>query len=115
RGVELCGVGDGRAAAMFDGPGRAVRFARSLIARARALGTELAAGVGFDTCRFGDADAEVDGEAVRSAPLIAAEAAAGEILVSEAVRALRGGARLAPRGTLAGKGARIHAVVSDGE
>ncbi|HEU4733142.1 MAG TPA: alpha/beta fold hydrolase [Kofleriaceae bacterium] len=36
RGIELAGPGDGRAAAMFDGPGRALRFARTVIARARA-------------------------------------------------------------------------------
>jgi serine/threonine protein kinase/truncated hemoglobin YjbI len=112
RGVELCGVGDGRATAMFDGPGRAVRFARSLLSRARSLGTELAAGVSFDTCRFADADAEVDGHAVRNAPLIAARAAAGEIVVSDAVRALLGGTvKLAPRGELGG--VRLHAVIGD--
>src|SRR6185295_13197463 len=114
RGVELSGIGDGRAAAMFDGPGRAVRFARSLLARARALGAELAVGVSFDTCRFGDADTEVDGAAVRTAPLIAARAAAGEIVVSDAARALLGGAvKLAPRGELGG--ARLHAVIGDAE
>jgi len=112
RGVELCGVGDSRATAMFDGPGRAVRFARSLLARARSLGTELAAGVSFDTCRFGEADAEIDGDAVRTAPLIAARAAAGEIVVSDAVRALLGGTvKLAPHGELGG--ARLHAVIGD--
>ncbi|HSS03532.1 MAG TPA: alpha/beta fold hydrolase [Kofleriaceae bacterium] len=110
RGVELCGVGAGRATAMFDGPGRAVRFARSLLARARALGTQLGAGVSFDTCRFGDA--EVDGDAVRTAPLIAARAPGGAIVVSDAVRALLGGAvKLAPHGELGG--ARLHAVIDD--
>jgi hypothetical protein len=111
RGVELHGAGDGRAAAMFDGPGRGVRFAQAMIAQARALGVELAAGVSFDTCRFGDAD--VDGDAVRLAPAIAAQAAAGEVLVSDAARALlRGAVRVAPRGELAGHGIRLHAVVA---
>jgi serine/threonine protein kinase/pimeloyl-ACP methyl ester carboxylesterase/truncated hemoglobin YjbI len=113
RGVELCGPGDGRAAAMFDGPSRAVRFARAVLARARALGVELAAGVSFDTCRLGDAD--VDGDAVRLAPLVAAQAAAGEILVSDSARALLGGAlKLAPRGELPGGRTRIHAVSDAG-
>jgi eukaryotic-like serine/threonine-protein kinase len=111
RGVELCGLQDGRAAAMFDGPGRAVRFARAMLARARALGIELGAGVSFDTCRFGDAD--VDGDAVRLAPRVAAQAAAGEVLVSDAVRALLGGAiQLAPCGELPGDRTRIHAAVA---
>jgi hypothetical protein len=111
RGVELCGVGDGRAAAMFDGPGRAVRFAQTVLAQARALGVELAAGVSFDTCRFGDAD--VDGDAVRLAPAIAAEAAAGEILVCDGARALLHGAvRVALRGELTGHGIRFHAVLA---
>jgi serine/threonine protein kinase/pimeloyl-ACP methyl ester carboxylesterase len=111
RGVELCGLDDGRAAAMFDGPGRALRFARATLARARALGVELAAGVSFDTCRFGEAN--VEGDAVRLAPQIAAQATAGEILVSDAVRALVGGAiPLAPRGELPGGAAPIHAAVA---
>lgn len=111
RGVELCGLDEDRAAAMFDGPGRALRFARATLARARALGVELAAGVSFDTCRFGDAN--VDGDAVRLAPRIAAQAAAGEVLVSDAVRALVGGAiQLTPRGELPDEAAPIHAAVA---
>jgi len=114
RGVELCGPSDGRAAAMFDGPGRAVRFARAVLARARSLGVALAAGVSFEICRFGDAD--VDGDAVRLAPLVAAQAAAGEILVSDGARALLGSAiKLAPRGELPDDATRIHAVAADAE
>jgi len=112
RGIELSGPGDGRAAAMFDGPGRAVRFARAVLARARALGIELAAGVSFDTCSFGDAD--VDGPAARLAPLVAAQAAGGEILVSDGAGALLGGAlKLVPRGELPGEGTKLHAVRTD--
>jgi serine/threonine protein kinase/pimeloyl-ACP methyl ester carboxylesterase len=112
RGVELYGVGGGRAAAMFDGPGRAVRFARAVLARARALGIVLAAGVSFDVCALGDADA--DGPAVCLAPLVAAQAAAEEILVSDGARALLGGAlKLAPRGALPGEGTPIFAVRAD--
>jgi serine/threonine protein kinase/pimeloyl-ACP methyl ester carboxylesterase/hemoglobin-like flavoprotein len=112
RGIELSGLGNGRAAAMFDGPGRAVRFARAVLARARALGIVLAAGVSFDLCWLGDADA--NGAAVRLAPLVAAQAAAGEILVSDGAGALLGGAlKLAPRGELPGEGTQIYAVRAD--
>jgi serine/threonine protein kinase/pimeloyl-ACP methyl ester carboxylesterase/hemoglobin-like flavoprotein len=108
RGVELACLGDGRASAMFDGPGRAVRFARAVVRRARALGVALAAGVSFDMCRFGDTD--VDGAAVQLAPRVAARAAPGQILVSDGAQALLGGAiALAPHGEL--DGIRLHAVI----
>jgi pimeloyl-ACP methyl ester carboxylesterase/hemoglobin-like flavoprotein len=111
RGIELAGLGDGRAAAMFDGPGRALRFARAMLARAHALGVALAAGVSFATCRFGDAD--VEGDAVRLARQIATQAAAGEILVSDPARALLGSAiQLAPRGELPGEQIAIHAALA---
>jgi len=52
-------------------------------------------------------------DAVRIAPRIAAQAAAGEVLVSDAVRALDDGAiQLAPRGELPGEGAPIHAAIA---
>lgn len=51
-------------------------------------GIELAAGVSFDTCWFSDAD--VEGVAVQVAPLIAARAAGGEVLVSDGAGALLG-------------------------
>jgi eukaryotic-like serine/threonine-protein kinase len=112
RGIELSGLCDGRAAAMFGGPSRAVRFARAVLARARALGIALAAGVSFDTCWFSDTDA--DGAAVRLAPLVAAQAAAGEILVSDGAAALLGGAlELVPRGELPGERTRLHALRGD--
>jgi len=113
RGIDLAGPGNGRAAAMFDGPGCAVRFARAVLARARALGIELAAGVSFDTCWFGDA--YMDGAAVRLAPLVAAQAAAGEIMVSDGAKALLGGSlKLVPRGELPGEGTKIYTVRADG-
>jgi hypothetical protein len=93
RGIELDGPGAGRAAAMFDGPMRAVRFARAVLARARLAGLELAAGVCLDTCRMGDAD--VSGAAVTLAPAVAARAAAGEVVVAGSVKALLSGAGLA--------------------
>jgi serine/threonine protein kinase/pimeloyl-ACP methyl ester carboxylesterase len=114
RGIELDGVGEGRAVAMFDGPARAVRFARAVIQKARALGVELGAGVSFELCRIGDAD--VEGAAVRLAPAIAAEARAGEVLVSDPVRALVFGAmKLTARGSIEAEGetVRLHAVAPE--
>ncbi|HEX2692219.1 MAG TPA: alpha/beta fold hydrolase [Kofleriaceae bacterium] len=112
RGIELSGPDTGRAAAMFDGPGGAVRFARAMLARARALGIELAAGVSFDTCWLGSAN--LDGVSGRLALLVAAQAAGGEIVVSEGAAALLGGAfKLVPRGELPGEGGKIYVVRSD--
>jgi serine/threonine protein kinase/pimeloyl-ACP methyl ester carboxylesterase len=90
RGIELDGPGEGRAAAMFDGPARAVRFARAVLARARALGVELSAGVHLDECRLGETS--VEGEAARVASELAARAAPGQILVTAPVKALLSGA-----------------------
>jgi hypothetical protein len=103
RGVELDGPGRGLAAAMFDGPSRAVGFCHAMVAQAAHAGVELAAGVCFDACRLGDT--EVDGAAVRLAPLVAARAEAGEVLVTGPVRALLEGAGLsfAARGGLEGE------------
>jgi class 3 adenylate cyclase len=110
RGIELEGLG--RATAMFDGPARAVRFARAMIARARTAGVPLAAGVSFDACRLGDAD--VAGFAVRAAPRVAERAAAGEVVVTDAVRALLagGGAHFLDRGAMPGLG-RLYALLAD--
>jgi serine/threonine protein kinase/pimeloyl-ACP methyl ester carboxylesterase len=112
RGIELDGPGAGRAAAMFDGPMRAVRFARAVLARARLAGVDLAAGVCFDTCRMGDAD--VAGAAVTLAPAVAARAAAGEVLVTGPAKALLTGAGLAfaNRGAIDG-GVELYAILPD--
>ncbi|APR82224.1 Adenylate cyclase [Minicystis rosea] len=110
RGIELSGIGG--PTAMFDGPARAVRFARAMIARARTMGVSLAAGVCFDACSLGDAD--VVGEAVRAAPAVAAWATAEEVLVTDAVRALLAGAsaRFLDRGVVEGVG-RVYSVLAD--
>ena len=44
---------------------------------------------------------------MRLAPLVAARAAAGEILVSDGARGLLGALKLVPRGELPGEGTRI--------
>jgi pimeloyl-ACP methyl ester carboxylesterase len=112
RGIELAIPGDGRAVAMFDGPGRAVRFARAVLERARGRGLELAAGICFDTCGFGDTD--VHGTAVARAPVVAAQAAAGEIMVTDGARALLvGHYTLVARGELPGTAIRLHVLRND--
>jgi hypothetical protein len=100
RGIELDGRGRGRAVAMFDGPMRAVRFARAVLSRVRLAGVELAAGVCFGACHLGDAD--VEGAAPRTAPEVAARAEPGEVLVTGPVQALLAGSGLsfAERGSL---------------
>src|SRR5262249_12424044 len=98
----LEGPGAGRAAAMFDGPMRAIRFARAVLSRARVAGIDLAAGVCFGACRVGEPDAE--GPAVRLAPRVAERAEAREGLGTETVKALVAGSGLAfaARGALDG-------------
>jgi class 3 adenylate cyclase len=112
RGVELDGPGPGRAAAMFDGPMRAVRFARAVLARVRFAGVELGAGVCFDECQLGET--EVDGAAVRLAPALAARAQPGEVLVTGTVRALlqSSGLGFAARGVW-GAEVELYAVLPD--
>jgi hypothetical protein len=111
RGVELDGPGHGRAAAMFDGPARAVGFSRAVLAQAARAGVELAAGVCLDACRLGDT--EVDGAAVRLAPAVAARAGPGEVVVTGPVRALLEGAGLSfvERGALE-DGVALYAALS---
>jgi pimeloyl-ACP methyl ester carboxylesterase len=112
RGVELDGPGPGRAAAMFDGPSRAVGFSRAVLAQAAQVGVELAAGVCCDACRLGET--EVDGAAVHLAPAVAARAEPGEVLVTGPARALLEGAGLsfAARGALEG-GVELFAALGD--
>jgi hypothetical protein len=112
RGIELDGPGPGRAAAMFDGPMRAVRFARAVLSRVRLAGAELAAGVCFDESRLGDT--EVNGPALRLAPAVAARARPGEVLVTGTVKALLAGSGLAfeARGVL-GADVALHALLPD--
>ena len=78
--------------ATFDGPGRAVNCAKSIISRAREHGLQLRAGLHTGEAeRRGD---DVAGMAVHIAARVAAEARASEILVTTTVRDLVAGSEL---------------------
>ncbi|HYA08746.1 MAG TPA: adenylate/guanylate cyclase domain-containing protein [Gaiellaceae bacterium] len=87
-GRELDTAGDGFLAA-FDGPARAIRCGRAVIAAVAALGLEVRAGVNTGECEvLGE---KLAGLAVHVGARIAAEAAPGEVLVSSTVRDLVAG------------------------
>jgi class 3 adenylate cyclase len=103
RGHELAASGDGTLAT-FDGPARAVRCATAVVRGLRPLGLDVRAGV-----HTGEVEMQGDrarGVAVQIAERVAAEAAPGEVLVSQTVDDLVAGSGLefADRGrrTLAG-------------
>jgi class 3 adenylate cyclase len=88
RGREIETVGDGLLAS-FDGPARAIRCARAIVDAVRPLGVELRAGIHTGECEvLGDGLA---GIAVHVGARVAAQAAAGEVLVSRTVRDLVAG------------------------
>jgi pimeloyl-ACP methyl ester carboxylesterase len=92
RGRELDTAGDGFLAA-FDGPARAIRCAHALRAGVRGLGLELRQGLHTGECEvMGD---KLSGLAVHIGARVAAEAKAGEILVSGTVKDLVVGSDLA--------------------
>jgi class 3 adenylate cyclase len=91
RGRELDTAGDGLLAA-FDGPARAIRCAQALRASVRGLGLELRQGLHTGECEvMGD---KLSGLALHIGARVAAEAAAGEILVSSTVKDLVVGSEL---------------------
>jgi class 3 adenylate cyclase len=85
-GVVVKSLGDG-AFVRFDGPARAIRAARAVVEAAPPeLGVRIRAGVHTGECEIlGD---DLGGVAVHLGARIAAKAAAGEVLVSAAVRDL---------------------------
>ncbi|MGZ4354282.1 MAG: adenylate/guanylate cyclase domain-containing protein [Gaiellaceae bacterium] len=102
-GREVDSAGDGFLAA-FDGPARAIRCARAVIAGARALGLDVRAGVHTGECEvIGE---KLAGMAVHVGARVAAEAAPGEVLVSSTVRDLVAGSgiELVDRGLFTLKG-----------
>ena len=103
RGQEVDTAGDGFFAA-FDGPARAVRCARTVIARVSELGLEVRAGVHTGECERGDGG--LRGIAVHIAARVAGRAAPNEVLVSSTVRDLVAGSGLEfeDRGSAALKG-----------
>ena len=88
RGTELDTAGDGFFAS-FDGPARAIRCACAISEGVRDLGLEVRAGLHTGECAR--IDRKVGGIAVSIGARVAAEAEAGEVLVSSTVRDLVAG------------------------
>jgi class 3 adenylate cyclase len=117
RGQEVKTTGDGFLAT-FDGPARAIRCARAIVAEAARLGIAVRAGIHTgETERLG---ADVGGIAVHIGARVAAAAAPGEVLVSRTVRDLVAGSGVAfaDRGEHKLKGVAeawsLYAAVGDG-
>jgi class 3 adenylate cyclase len=88
RGTELDTAGDGFFAS-FDGPARAIRCASAITEGVRELGIEVRAGLHTGECER--IDHKVGGIAVNIGARVAAEAGAGEVLVSSTVKDLVAG------------------------
>jgi len=92
RGRELDTAGDGFFA-MFDGPVRAIRCARTIAESVAELGLDVRAGLHTGECEV--VDDKVAGLAVNIGARVAALAAPGEVLVSQTVKDLVAGSGLA--------------------
>ena len=88
RGVEIDTAGDGFFAS-FEGPIRAIRCARAIRDAVRSLGIEIRAGLHTGECER--VDGKIGGLAVNIGARVAAEAGAGEVLVSSTVKDLVAG------------------------
>ncbi len=91
RGRELDTAGDGFFAT-FDGPARAIRCAQAILANVGELGLELRAGLHTGECELHDG--KLAGIAVSVGARVAAEAGAGEVLVSSTVKDLVAGSEI---------------------
>ncbi len=115
RGREVDTAGDGFFAT-FDGPARAIRCACAVRESVRELGIDIRAGLHAGECEL--LDGKATGIAVSLGARVAAEAAAGEVLVSSTVKDLVAGSGIgfADRGIAELKGIpgewRIFAVES---
>jgi pimeloyl-ACP methyl ester carboxylesterase len=113
QGREVDTAGDGFLAT-FDGPARAIRCASAIQARLGDIGLQVRAGVHTGECEL--VGGKVAGLAVHTGARVAAEAGAGEVLVSQTVKDLVAGSGLEfeDRGTHELKGVpgewRLHAV-----
>ena len=88
RGREIDTAGDGFFAS-FDGPARAIRCAKAVIAETANMGVQVRAGLHTGECEIlGD---KLTGIAVHTAARVAATASPGEVLVSATVRDLVAG------------------------
>jgi len=92
RGNEVDTAGDGFLAT-FDGPARAVECACEAVDASVELGLELRAGLHTGECEV--ASGRVTGIAVHIGARVAAEAGAGEVVVSQTVKDLVAGSQLA--------------------
>jgi class 3 adenylate cyclase len=92
RGEERDTAGDGFFAT-FDGPARAIRAAQATVGGVRELGLDLRVGIHVGECEVHDG--KPSGLAVNIGARTAAEADAGEILVTSTVRDLVAGSGLA--------------------
>ena len=88
RGTEIDTAGDGFFA-RFDGPARAIRCACAIREAVGGLGLEVRAGLHTGECEL--LDDKVAGIAVSIGARVAAEAGAGEVLVSQTVKDLVAG------------------------
>jgi pimeloyl-ACP methyl ester carboxylesterase/class 3 adenylate cyclase len=115
RGQEIDTSGDGFFAS-FDGPARAIRCACAISEQVGALGIEVRAGLHTGECEL--LDGKVTGIAVSIGARVAAQAAPGEVLVSQTVKDLVAGSGLAfeDRGAAELKGVpgewRLYAVAA---
>jgi pimeloyl-ACP methyl ester carboxylesterase/class 3 adenylate cyclase len=94
RGTEIDTAGDGFFAS-FDGPARAIRCACAISEGVRELGIEIRAGLHTGECER--IDRKVGGIAVSIGARVAAQAGAGEVLVSSTVKDLVAGSGIAFR------------------
>jgi class 3 adenylate cyclase/pimeloyl-ACP methyl ester carboxylesterase len=92
RGEERDTAGDGFFAT-FDGPARAIRAGQAIVDGVRELGLDLRVGIHVGECELHDG--KPSGLAVNIGARMAAEAAAGEIVVTSTVRDLVAGSGLA--------------------
>jgi class 3 adenylate cyclase len=88
RGIEVDTAGDGFFAS-FDGPGRAIACARTIVEQIPTLGLDVRAGIHTGECeRAGD---KLAGLAVNVGARVSAAAGPGEVLVSGTVKDLVAG------------------------
>jgi class 3 adenylate cyclase len=87
-GREVKSTGDGFLAT-FDGPGRAIRCARTILGSSAAVGVGVRAGLHTGECEVMGED--IGGIAVHIAARVSAQAGSGEVLVSRTVKDLVAG------------------------
>ena len=91
RGSEVDTAGDGFFAS-FDGPARAVRCAKAIVEGVHELGIDVRSGLHTGECEL--VDGKISGIAVHTGARVAAQAGAGEVLVSSTVKDLVAGSGL---------------------